>query len=1096
MHKMKKGFKVLSTVGVLTFIFSSEDALAYDPAQVVKPVVLLLLDTSGSMEYDVNAYQYETGDEDVLNVPPCEPGNYGKSRFIVALEVLTGSFIESSYQCYYDNRLSPTNREDYGYEVPHVVPVGVQLPDGLIDLARDRIKFGIMTFDVNPGAGKGAGGGYSYGPETPKNYGAKNENAPTGWFVPPSSSDDPTLVMAQNAAVESSLMSAIPYGGTPLAPILSDALYFFQTEPSLQPYDPKKKTGDFYYNCRDKRVVLITDGRANLGEGTDGYQTAVQYARQLYEQMGIKVHVVGFQLPPGVDSLMHQIAEAGGTGQAEIAIDAQSLATKLGRILGTLQTAVQSRTRLVVTNNTGNTHDRQYLFSAGYGLVPDRPGLYKGYLERTVYSCVSGSSASVTEVQSLGDKLNQKDDSLRSIWTFANGLIQQFATWNNQITLDLFGYEIPSQPGQLLLQTRSLDPVTSECKPSPYLLDMYYEEQRRQFISYLIDYVRVAPGSCRDPEKLGAIVHSTPVVQESLTNVTLSSASFNTYKSKEGIRDRPVVLYVGTHDGLLHAFRVDRASADCASPSWGDEMWAFIPPEALKSIKDLPLTFKVLADGEPVVKDILLSRTAESIRLPEQEALKWKSVLVMGMGSGGRGYFALDVTKPQEGPKFMWQITPEKRIWVDDGGFVHEQDGEFERLGYAVSKPSIGTVFTGAEEVAVAVFGGGSGEGLEPGVGRTMYVVRLDTGEKIAEFYPLASPPNVIDPCGLGETSGEPMVDMIGDVTCYSTTLGTFITRCFLGDRAGRLWRLDLGHSCVSEWRLQLFYDPYKSVSPSVPLTSEVRAPAVEAPAVAPMAYGRDFVVAYGGGDPDRIDNVTPKAFIVSLRETTDSEPSSYSCIPYTEPSCKITGIKSAMLNYKWFLGYDSNLNPIVPRPDSDEVLPSEDPQGERLLGAPLIFSNGLYFTTYAPDLANGCSPGIGWMWGVDYFQKDQTCDKAVPKLQEKVENALSFKVKERIGGPRGGSIPYGLTLANTPACFDGKPPEEALPPCQCPNCTPLSAQVPSNPTLIVQSASPSAESPETLPPSGVMPTISKTVQKFYSYVQSFVVSVWGLLFD
>ena len=1093
MNAKMKASKVLVMLVAGAITFSTRGVFADAPAQVVKPVVLLLLDTSGSMEYDVEGFQYETGDRDVQNVPPCEPGNYGKSRFIVALEVLTGSYIESSYECYYDDRLSPSYREDYGYEVPHVVPVGVQLENGLIDLARDRIKFGIMTFDVNPGPGRGPGGGYSYGPETPKNYGAKNENAPTGPFVPPSSSDDPALVIAQNALVESAIMSAIPFGGTPLAPILHDALYFFQTEPSLQPYDPETKTGDFYYHCRDKRVVLITDGRANLGEGTDGYQTAVQYASQLYA-MGIKVHVVGFQLPLGVDSLMDQIAQAGGTERAEIATDAQSLATKLGRILGTLQTAVQSRTRIVVTDNTGNIHDRQYHFSAGYGLVQNRPGLYKGYLERTVYSCVSGFSASVTEVQSLGCKLNQKDDSQRSIWTFANGQLQEFSTGNNNLTLDLFGYQIPSEPGQLLLQTRYLHPATQECRLSENLLDMYFEQQRRQFISYLINYVRVTPGSCRYPEKLGAIVHSTPVVQERLTNVTLSSASFNTYKNMPDVRDRPVVLYVGTHDGLLHAFRVDRASTE-PDPGWGDEMWAFIPPEALKGIKDLPSTFRVLADGEPVVKDILLSRTAETIKQPAEEARRWKSVLVMGLGSGGRGYFALDVTKPQEGPKFMWQITPEKRIWVDQDGFVRERYGEFERLGYAVSKPAIGTLFTGDEEVAVAVFGGGSGEGLPPGVGRTVFVVRLDTGEKIVEFHPLASPPNVIDPCGLGAGSGEPMVDMIGDVSCYSTTLGTFITRCFLGDRAGRLWRVDLGRSCVASWRLQLFYDPYKSVSPSVPLTSEVRAPAVEAPAIAPRAYSRDLVIAYGGGDPDKIDNVTQKAFIVSLRETSDAEPSSYMCAPYTEPSCREAQIKTAMVNYKWFLGYDNNLNPIT-RPPSDEVSQGEDPQGERLLGAPLIFSNGLYFTTYAPDLANGCSPGIGWMWGVDYFQQDGACDKALPKLQERIDGQLIFKVKKRLGGHGSGSIPYGLTLANTPACFDGRPPEEALPPYQCPTCTPLSAQVPSNPILIVQSASHSAESPETLPPSGVMPTIAKAVQKFYSYIQSFVVSVWGLLFD
>ncbi|CAB1063883.1 Type IV fimbrial biogenesis protein PilY1, partial [Olavius sp. associated proteobacterium Delta 1] len=98
---------------------------------------------------------------------------------------------------------------------------------------------------------------------------------------------------------------------------------------------------------------------------------------------------------------------------------------------------------------------------------------------------------------------------------------------------------------------------------------------------------------------LGDIVHSSPVYSHGM-------------------------LYAGGNDGMLHAF-------DAAS---GDERFAYVPNLVfgnLTSLIDPEYSHKYYVDLSPAIRDITIGGLA-------------KTYLVGGLGKGGKGYYALDVT--------------------------------------------------------------------------------------------------------------------------------------------------------------------------------------------------------------------------------------------------------------------------------------------------------------------------------------------------------------------------------------------------------------------------------------------------------------------
>ncbi len=184
----------VATVGVLAF---AERAVAQTDVNPPLPNVMLLVDTSGSMEYKSSSSSFPTCDP--TGGTPSE-----KSRWIDLLNVLTGSI--QDYRCYSEDRsslefkqefsLGATPPYDYQYANPYhrplsgtcepgpgvlpspnayTFPAGAihyhpydnlagtcsnfsQASDGLLDSFDTKVRFGLMTFDTLPDPGTGVSG--------------------------------------------------------------------------------------------------------------------------------------------------------------------------------------------------------------------------------------------------------------------------------------------------------------------------------------------------------------------------------------------------------------------------------------------------------------------------------------------------------------------------------------------------------------------------------------------------------------------------------------------------------------------------------------------------------------------------------------------------------------------------------------------------------------------------------------------------------------------------------------------------------------------------------------------------------------------------
>ncbi len=341
--------------------------------------------------------------------------------------------------------------------------------------------------------------------------------------------------------------------------------------------------------------------------------------------------------------------------------------------------------------------------------------------------------------------------------------------------------------------------------------------------AFLVNWVRGWDAAIGKPKEwpLGAIDHSVPAVQTSPgMPAWFDGTAFSPYQvnppanyknlkiirdkfykaptieepnpidfvTKEGIWNRRTVVYVGSRDGMIHAFDAGNfrwgykdslkgfvwsdnpktpydsktnigiyeyrgyfewsgdtsATADYGT---GEELWAFIPANLIARLKNNKLSGEDQAyvDASPSISDVYING-------------EWKTVLISAEGNGGDTVFCLDVTDPLI-PKFLWEFA----------------DPDLFRSRSSPAISIIGQIAPG-KWAAFFVSGKTNDVTMYPSV----YVIDIENGSVIQRIF--LGTDNALAKGGI--PSGQPaVVDSDGD---------GFVDRMYIGTDKGFLYKVNI----------------------------------------------------------------------------------------------------------------------------------------------------------------------------------------------------------------------------------------------------------------------------------------------------------------
>ncbi|HEY3299768.1 MAG TPA: PilC/PilY family type IV pilus protein [Methylophilaceae bacterium] len=255
---------------------------------------------------------------------------------------------------------------------------------------------------------------------------------------------------------------------------------------------------------------------------------------------------------------------------------------------------------------------------------------------------------------------------------------------------------------------------------------------------------------------LGDIVNSKAVPEgpPSMPYLDLFNPGYSSFKTT--YKNRPTVVYVGANDGMLHAFN--------GSATGGNELFAYVPNALFLGPNNTPATdglaqlastsyiHHYYVDATPQVADVNFGGGVND----------WHTLLVGGLGKGGKSYFAIDVTDPA--------------TLNSEANLAAAVKWEFSHplMGYTYDTPLIvKTVKYGWVVVLTSGYNNSDGQGY-------IFIVNPKTGALLEN--PIATGAgSVANDAGLAHVNG-----FVGDAR------SGIADALYAGDLLGNLWRVDL----------------------------------------------------------------------------------------------------------------------------------------------------------------------------------------------------------------------------------------------------------------------------------------------------------------
>ncbi|HET7331732.1 pilus assembly protein [Dyella sp.] len=299
---------------------------------------------------------------------------------------------------------------------------------------------------------------------------------------------------------------------------------------------------------------------------------------------------------------------------------------------------------------------------------------------------------------------------------------------------------------------------------------------------------------------LGDIVNSAAVLVQGALSTSYSDTNNPGYASfSSNVASRQPVVYVGANDGMMHAFEADFLGSTSSNPvtGGGSELFAYVPSMLFNGPNNTPLVDGLPAlanldgvsannfshhyyvDATPQVADVDFTYTSDGTANPSTTAktADWHTILVGGLGKGGKGIYALDVTnvpaavdttssstvETSQASKVLWEFT----------------DAD---MGYSYGPPLI--IKTRKYGWVVAMTSGYNNTGGKLAGHGILYILNIKTGAILQKIDTGAG--TATSPAGLTQATA-----FTQDVTD-----GT-VDQIYAGDLLGNVWRFDLTEAAV-----------------------------------------------------------------------------------------------------------------------------------------------------------------------------------------------------------------------------------------------------------------------------------------------------------
>jgi type IV pilus assembly protein PilY1 len=748
------------------------------------------------------------------------------------------------------------------------------------------------------------------------------------------------------------MRSAQVTGATPLVTALT----------SVKTYLDTNKAADTYKSCRQKFVILVTDGADTIscsGSGSDTQsdqykrRRASVVAAKTLADAGYKVFVIGMgsNMPDYLKNTLNWMAYFGGTDNPLLSNDGDESAFDPSLVASCGTSSTTGTCNGSSTNCFATTNDPGALALSGYAFIAnDATELEAAF--RQAISVIREATYSFSQASVASSRLIDENFIYEAAFQPING--DPF--WLGHVTK----YQINTDgtigssiwdAGEVLQSTaaasRNIYTYTSgslttfsTANITKEILNVADNTRRDE----VVGFVRGETTYNKDNWKLGDTFRSNPVTIgtpspyfRDFRDSASAFASFRTSNTRSTANGKRIVV-AGANDGQLHAFRTDT----------GSEVWSFIPPNVLNKLMNIAhkshptgLTHQYYVDGPISVADVWVGSGDGTTKTPTD----WKTFLIFSEGRGGTsnlwstssscdsnfqntysttynnycGYYALDITNTYS-PAYKWRIGP--------------TSAQAPYLGDPWSKMMVSRVKINGNEKWVGFIGGGNNLSSCTGTGcdlrgKGFFVVDLTSGA-ILWSYTNANDSNM----SYAVPAAPAIVDTDND---------GFIDLAYIGDVGGNVWRFKFcgaadGSSCsTSDWSGSLLYRRESGIG-SV----------YDAPSVARDANSNIWVY-WGTGDkaePIVVGSGTDRLFAVK-----DSTMTSTYQLSNLENITGSTYTDNASKN-GWYINLAGS--------------------GEKCLSDSSVFAGTIYFTTYTPVGSGGdpCNQaGTAKLYALSYIE-------------------------------------------------------------------------------------------------------------------------------